>query len=113
MDPDVMRNLALIQAERLMRGIRFKEIDQFSSVRQRVGHYIGHLSRFSGKVSHNQSYLANLAGCTRQTVNREIKALRDAGVVLTLDNGELQVDHQALLEWLDGMEEQGVVAVRL
>lgn len=112
-NPEVIRNLALIQAERLMRGIRFREIDQFSSVRQRVGQYISHLSRFSGKVTHNQSYLANLAGCTRQTVNREIKALRDAGIVQARENGELQVDQAALKDWLQRMEEPRAASERL
>ncbi|MEP2782119.1 MAG: Crp/Fnr family transcriptional regulator [Pseudoruegeria sp.] len=99
--PTALRNLTRIQAERLMRGIRFKEIDQFRSVSQRVGHYIGHLSRFSGKVGQNQSYLANLVGCSRQTVNREISGLKTAGVVSVDPAGDLRVDRIALVEWIE------------
>ncbi|MCT8160550.1 Crp/Fnr family transcriptional regulator [Pseudoruegeria sp. SHC-113] len=103
-DPNVQRNLMRLQAERLLRGLLFKDIDQYQAVPQRIGHYLQHLSRFSSRVTYSQGYLATLVGCSRQTINREIGQMKEAGLLHSEGNGGLRVDRAKLAAHLRALE---------
>ena len=61
---------------------RYKSIDQFYSAEQKICVYLMKLSAGDATVYMNsQSYLADVVGCSRQTVNKELGRLRDMGVI--------------------------------
>lgn len=81
LDPTFARNFAAIGCRILEHDNTYKAIDQFFSSEQRICRY---LCKFAGEnlvFDRNQSYLANIAGCTRQTVNKELSQLRERGVI--------------------------------
>ncbi|PIL17375.1 hypothetical protein P775_24545 [Puniceibacterium antarcticum] len=76
-----VRNVLRAYVMRLHRDNQFKAIDQFQPVEQRISSYLWHLSEADNVVRISQSYLANVAGCSRQTVNKALGRLRDDGVI--------------------------------
>ena len=94
--PVFIRNFANVFCSRLERDNAFKSVDQFLPVDQRIFSYLAQLSRKKRIISQSQAYLANVVGCSRQTVNRTLGALRDDGVI-ELRKGVIEVvDHEAL-----------------
>ncbi|MHA3915885.1 Crp/Fnr family transcriptional regulator [Halovulum sp. GXIMD14793] len=76
-----MRNLMQTLHKRLRRENQFKVLDKCYPIRQRLSAYLLYLSGRSMIVTDNQSFLAELIGCSRQTINRELGALRDDGAI--------------------------------
>ena len=75
----VVRNVMRYYVGRLRRDNHLKAVDQFLPVEQRVTSYLLHLSDANRVLRVSQSYLANAAGCSRQTVNRILGKLREGG----------------------------------
>lgn len=78
---EFMRNLMSVLHDRLHRENQFKVLDKCYPIRQRLSAYLLYLSDRSRIVTDNQSFLAELIGCSRQTINRELGSLRDSGAV--------------------------------
>ncbi len=91
-----LRNLVTIFYGRLVRDNRFKSVDQFYPVEKRLCAYLQQMSRDRKEISKSQAYIANVVGCSRQTVNRELGLLREAGVI-ALEKGSIHIlDREAL-----------------
>lgn len=95
--PSFVKSFAADLHDVLTHDNQYKSIDQFYSAEQKICVYLMKLSSSDGVVYMNsQSYLADVVGCTRQTVNKELGRLRDMGVV---EIGRLEIkilDHAAL-----------------
>lgn len=91
-----MRNLAKIQYLRLERANKFKVVDSSLSIRQRICAYLLYLADSEGLVSDNQTFLAELIGCTRQTINRELGYLRDQNLINVTSRQIIILDQPAL-----------------
>ncbi|MEM9429837.1 MAG: Crp/Fnr family transcriptional regulator [Pseudomonadota bacterium] len=81
--PLFRRNLFRLQARRLDRANQIRVLDSVVPIQQRVAVYLRYLAREAQVIDANQSYLADLVGCSRQTINRELSALRAIGVIET------------------------------
>lgn len=85
--PTMLRNFAADLHDVLTHDNRFKSIDQFFSAEQKICVYLEKLSDGNSIVFVNsQSYLADVVGCSRQTVNKELGRLRDQGIIETSKN---------------------------
>jgi len=78
---EFIKNMAKIFHLRLVHDNWLKHISQFGAVGQRLRGHLYLLAETSLKIDETQSYLANVVGCSRQTVNRELAKLRDAGLI--------------------------------
>jgi len=90
LDPTFIRNFATIGCKILEHDNTYKAVDQFFGSEQRIGRY---LQKFAGDAmifDHNQSYLANVVGCTRQTVNKELSHLRERSVI-SIEKGRITI----------------------
>ncbi len=58
-----------------------KYVAQFGTVAERLRGYLYVLSEESPTIRDTQSYLANMIGCSRQTINKELRGLRDKGLI--------------------------------
>lgn len=86
----MLRNIFRAHVWRMERENQFKVIDQFLPVGQRITSYLLHLSEANRVLNISQSYLADIAGCSRQTVNKVLRQLKDDGVI-ALGKEEIQV----------------------
>ncbi len=94
--PVFMRNILRVNYERLVRDNRFKFVDQFYPVEQRLCDYLHRLSADRPEVAKTQADLAGLLGCARQTLNRELGRLR-ARNIIAMEKGKIRViDREAL-----------------
>jgi CRP-like cAMP-binding protein len=91
-----LRNLVAIFYERLVRDNTFKSVDQFYPVERRLCAYLQKMSREKPQISKSQAYIANVVGCSRQTVNRELGILRDQKVIALEKGSILILDREAL-----------------
>lgn len=76
-----VRNLFKLAHQRLSRDNQFRVIDQTLSVSQRLAAYLLFLSDEQGVIVENQSYLASVVKCSRQTINKELGMLQERDVV--------------------------------
>ena len=91
-----LRNLMSIFYGRLVRDNKFKSVDQFYPVEKRLCAYLQQMFREKGEISKSQAYIANVVGCSRQTINRELGVLRDQNVI-ALEKGSIHIlDRTAL-----------------
>jgi CRP-like cAMP-binding protein len=79
--PGFIKNITKILHKRLVYDNWVKHIGQFGAVGERLRGFLYVLSENVGKISETQSYLANVVGCSRQTINRELATLREAGLI--------------------------------
>lgn len=86
----IVRNIMRSYVGRLKRDNKLKAIDQFFPVEQRITSYLLHLSDANFVLRVSQSYLANAAGCSRQTVNKVLGRLKEAGQI-AIRKGEIQI----------------------
>lgn len=93
-----VRNLVGIFYGRLTRENRSRSLSQYNSVEQRLCLYLCQFSTPAKRqITVNQSYLANVVGCSRQTMNRKLGELRDDGII-ALGKGMIQVLDRPRLE---------------
>ncbi|WP_175500675.1 Crp/Fnr family transcriptional regulator [Litoreibacter janthinus] len=79
--PIVLRNFAADLHDVLRHDNRYKSVDQFFSAEQKICAYLEKLSDIRGVFSESQGYLADVVGCSRQTVNKELGRLRETGII--------------------------------
>lgn len=104
--PVFIRNQARLFYDRLQRDNRSKAVSQFYSADQRLYIYLCQLTNDKRpEIEVNQSNLADIVGCSRQTVNRKLGELRDEGVV-RLGKGKIRVLDRAGLERRAAMVDQ-------
>ena len=96
-EPLILRNIMRLSHARLIRDNHAKYVHQFYPVERRLSAYLLMLGRKNTVLAKSQSYLANIAGCSRQTVNRELGVLRDQGVI-ALEKGVIRILDIAALE---------------
>ncbi len=95
-----IKNMTRIFHKRLVYDNWVKHIAQFGAVGQRLRGYLYLLSENIGTIRETQSYLANIVGCSRQTINRELAALREAGIIAQNGSEITILDRTALGEGL-------------
>ncbi|MEO0911407.1 MAG: Crp/Fnr family transcriptional regulator [Pseudomonadota bacterium] len=91
-NPNFLRNLMQVLYTRLDRSNKFKVVDSCYPIEQRLCAYLKYLSARNLVITENQLFLAELIGCSRQTINRELRVLRDLGIIET---------HNSRIEILD------------
>ncbi len=97
----LLRGLAETTHNLLERDNKTKTVHQFYSSEQRICSFLFDLSEQETELLISQSYLANVAGSSRQTVNRELGHLRDLGVI-ELGKGRITIlDRPALIDRID------------
>jgi CRP-like cAMP-binding protein len=95
--PIFVRNFAADLHDVLTHDNRYKSIDQFFSAEQKICVYLEKLSAGDSTVfMKSQSYLADVVGCSRQTVNKELGRLRDQGVIEIAKSSITILDYPAL-----------------
>ncbi len=93
----LVRNFADILHDRLQRDIRLRTIGQFYSAEQRICLYIEQFTAPDYPETRlSQAYLATLASCSRQTVNRTLGEMRKQGII-ELRRGTIRVLDRARL----------------
>lgn len=96
--PVFIRNQSRLFYERMQRDNRAKSATQFHSAEQRLYMYLCQLTNENRpEIRVNQSNLAGIVGCSRQTMNRKLGELRDEGVI-RLGKGTIKVLDRAGLE---------------
>lgn len=79
----LLRNLAALFHDRLLLHSRMRAITQFYPAEARVRLHLLHLADARSEVQISQAQLAQMAGCSRQTVNRVLGELRAEGQIET------------------------------
>jgi CRP/FNR family transcriptional regulator, cyclic AMP receptor protein len=91
-------NLCTLLHDRLMRENRNRTADHYYSAEQRIRLYLRQLtSESDDSVQISQSQLGVVIGCSRQTVNKMLGELRDAGII-ELGRSAVRVLDRARLE---------------
>lgn len=101
-DPMFLRNVATQFYERLRRDNNRRASTTYRNVEERLRHYLAQICpRSQPETRLSQSHLAALVGSSRETVNRRLKDLREAGLI-ELGQGRIRVlDHDRLESGLD------------
>lgn len=94
----LLRNVADIFHDRLTRDNRLQSLAMFYGAEDRIRiHLLSMTSAETPDVQLSQTELAGFAGCSRQTVNRTLAQLRDAGIV-QMGRGAIRVLDRERLE---------------
>lgn len=96
--PAFLRNMMQILYTRLDRSNKFKVVDSCYPIEQRLCAYLKYLSARNLVITENQLFLAELIGCSRQTINRELRVLRDLGIIETRNSRIEILDEERLSE---------------
>jgi len=99
-NPGFIKNLTKAFHKQLVYNNWVNHVSQFGSVSKRLCTCLYLLSENVGTIRETQSYLANVVGCSRQTINRELARLRDKGLILQSGSEITVVDRIALGEGL-------------
>ena len=91
------RNIMRICYDRLIREAQRLLVDNRYTVEQKICHSILEATTQNrSAVARNQDVLASIVGCSRQTLNRALGALRDAGLI-ALKRGQIEaLDREGL-----------------
>jgi CRP-like cAMP-binding protein len=101
--PILIRNIAALTHDMITRDNMFKSADKFYTIEQKICLYLQYLSTQNFKFMQSQSYLANAIGCSRQTVNKELRRLSALNIV-DVSKGVISViDQTALLRRIDDL----------
>lgn len=95
--PLIHRNIMRITRGRMLRDSQRKHVDQHYSLDRRLCAYLLRLSDRANRVPHSQSYIANLASCSRQSINRALAMLREEGLIM-IEKGKIRLLDRAGLE---------------
>lgn len=91
-----IKNMTRIFHKRLVYDNWVKHIAQYGAVEERLRGYLYVLSENVVKLNETQSYLASVVGCSRQTINRELAKLRQAGIIEQNGSEIVVVNREAL-----------------
>lgn len=89
-NPLVQRNIMRITRARLQRDNERKYVDQNYPLDRRICAYLLRLADRNNKVSQSQGYIAKLASCSRQSINRALAGLRDDGLIM-IEKGKIRI----------------------
>jgi CRP/FNR family transcriptional regulator, cyclic AMP receptor protein len=89
-NPLFQRNVMRITQNRLLRDNQRKYMDQNYSLDRRLCGYLLRLSDRNYRVPQSQGYIASLASCSRQSINRALAMLREEGLV-TIEKGKIRL----------------------
>jgi len=96
-NPLILRNVMRITRGRLLRDNQRKYMDQNYPLDRRVCAYLLRLSDRSNRVMQSQGYIANLASCSRQSINRALAGLRAEGLI-AVEKGKIRLVDRAGIE---------------
>ena len=74
----------------LLRDNQRKYMDQNYPLERRLCAYLLRLADRNNRVAQSQGYIANLASCSRQSVNRALGQLREEGLI-TIEKGKIRL----------------------
>ncbi len=80
-NPAFLRNHARIQFRRFLRDNELKAADHYYTVDQKLCSHLLNLSVHTSSIEQSQAALASSLGCTRQTINKELNQLKNAGII--------------------------------
>lgn len=95
-NPGFIKNVTKIFHRRLVYDNWVKHIAQYGAVEQRLRGYLFILSEGARTIKETQSYLANMVGCSRQTINRELAGMRASGMIAQSGSEITVLDRDAL-----------------
>lgn len=96
-DPLFQRNLMRMTQRRLLMDNQRRYMDQNYPLDRRLCGYLLRLADRSLRVPQSQSYIANLASCSRQSINRTLAMLREQGLI-AIEKGKIRLLDPAGLE---------------
>ena len=96
-NPLILRNVMRITRGRLLRDNQRKYMDQNYPLDRRVCAYLLRLSDRSNRVMQSQGYIANLASCSRQSINRALAGLHAEGLI-AVEKGKIRLVDRAGIE---------------
>ena len=96
-NPLFQRNVMRITQSRLLRDNQRKYVDQNYPLDRRLCAYLLRLADRNNRVVQSQGYIANLASCSRQSINRALAVLREEGLV-AMEKGKIRLLDRAGLE---------------
>jgi CRP-like cAMP-binding protein len=96
-NPLVRRNVMRITQSRLLRDNHRKYMDQNYPLDRRVCAYLLRLADRNNRVPQSQGYIANLANCSRQSINRALAVLREDGLI-SVEKGKIRLQDRDGLE---------------
>lgn len=88
--PLMRRNIMRITRSRLLRDNERKYVDQNYPLDRRVCAYLLRLADRNNRVAQSQGYIANLANCSRQSINRALAGLREDGLIM-IEKGKIRL----------------------
>ena len=101
-NPLIQRNIMRITRGRLLRDNQRKYMDQNYPLDRRLCAYLLRLADRSDRVQQSQGYIAHLANCSRQSINRGLSMLREDGLV-AIEKGKIRLlDREGLERRLAG-----------
>lgn len=102
-NPLIQRNVMRITRGRLLRDNQRKYMDQNYPLDRRVCAYLLRLADRNNRVQQSQGYIANLASCSRQSINRALGQLREDGLI-AIEKGKIRLlERDALERKLSGL----------
>ncbi len=99
-NPIFLRNYARVQLRRFLRDNELKAADHFYTVDQKLCSHLLNLSLHTNTIDQNQASLAQAIGCTRQTINKELNALKSLGIIDIRKGGVNILQREKLAERL-------------
>jgi CRP-like cAMP-binding protein len=94
---EFVKNLMKVFHGHLLQLNYFKLVDRNSPVDHRLCAYLLMFSERNSTIYDSQSYLAGVVGCSRQTINKELGALRDKGFI-SVEKGVIEILDREKLE---------------
>jgi len=95
--PAYLKNMITSYYKRLSYVNWSKYLAQFGTVEERLRGYLYVLSEQTHTIRDTQSYLANMIGCSRQTINKELRVLRDEGLISQIGSEIVVLDREHLM----------------
>lgn len=79
--PDLTRKIIGLSYDRLAIVNRVRSLEHSATVDRRIADCLLRMSVHNPVITHSQTYIAEAVGCSRQTANRVLGELREAGII--------------------------------
>lgn len=100
-NPEISRNIIGLSYDRLMIINQVRSLEHSAPVDRRIADCLLRMSVHDPLITQSQSYIAEAVGCSRQTVNRVLGKLRDAGLI-SLRKAKIEIhDRDSLARFFD------------